>query len=503
MNTHMNPLGFLRYERSSAPKQAINERITHFHEFESLHPLPILYQQAERCMSCGTPFCMSGCPLGNYIPDWNALVHAGEQSGDHAWQEALVQLHATNNFPEFTGRTCPAPCENACVLAINSSAVTIKSIENSIVEYGWEHGWIRPEPPRIRTGKRVAIVGSGPAGLAAAQQLNRAGHSVTIFEKDDRAGGLLRYGIPNFKMERAVIDRRITQLIAEGIEIRTGICVGKDYSAQELLKHYSAVVLTIGAPQARDMQVEGRNLSGIHYAMDYLTEQNRRDCGDNITGIDVRGKHVVIIGGGDTASDCIGTARRQGAEKITQITHSKLPDTPDPTRPWPHVPIMLMTTSSQEEGCKREYYVVVKRFLAGTGKKAKNVAAIECVRVDIQRTADGKRIFVERENETFLLPAERVFLAMGYTGVEQSLPEQLECQLTTSGTLHVQTNGMTTREGVFACGDAVRGASLVVWAIADGRSIAKSVDEYLMGSSLLPDPIHQGEIMGSVMTLAV
>jgi glutamate synthase (NADPH/NADH) small chain len=497
----MNPLGFLTYPRINAPKQDPQERIAHSQEFETLHPLPILHQQAERCMSCGTPFCMAGCPLGNFIPDWNQLVYQSTTDGEYAWREALDQLHATNNFPEFTGRTCPAPCENACVLAINDSSVTIKSIENTIIEHGWEKGWIHPHKPTVSTGKRVAVVGSGPAGLACAQQLIRVGHAVTVFEKDDRIGGLLRYGIPNFKMDRHVIDRRIQQLREEGIMFRTGVCVGRDYAVQELHKHYDAIVLTVGAPQARNIVAEGRELHGIHFAMEYLTEQNRRDCGDTVKGIDVRNKHVVIIGGGDTGSDCLGTALRHGARSVTQMTHSKLPDVPHPSRPWPHVPVMLTLTTSQEEGGAQEYCMVVKRFIGGKGKHSGSVSAIECAHVDVQYTSAGHRVFVEREGENRIVPADIVLLAVGFTGVEYSLAHQLGCTLNAHGTFEINAEGMTTRDGVFATGDAVRGASLVVWAIADGRSIARSVDEYLMGSSSLPDPLRQGHIIGSKETV--
>jgi glutamate synthase (NADPH/NADH) small chain len=480
------PTGFLEYDRRAPDKAPIHERVKHFGEFETLLPVVDLQTQGARCMDCGTPFCMAGCPLGNLIPEWNDLVYKDD------WRVALDQLHATNNFPEFTGRTCPAPCESACVLGINAPAVTIKSIENALVERGWQEGWIHPEPPTHRTGKRVAIVGSGPAGLAAAQQLNRAGHLVTVFERDDRVGGLLVYGIPNFKLEKNAVERRVNQLRAEGIEFRTSVNVGVDVTVSDLKRSFDAVVLAIGSTVPRDVPVEGRTLSGVVTAMEYLTQQNRIDCGDAIADeerISAHGKHVVVIGGGDTASDCIGTANRQGAASVTQLDiHGRGLELAGDGNPWwPLVPLVFTESSSQEEGCKRLFTVVTQRFVDdGFG----NVKALEAVKVGRSLRREERLNVQSIKGEKLRIPTDLVLLAVGFSYPEYPLLGKLGVETTKSGTVAVSKRFATSQQGVFAAGDCTRGASLVVWAIAEGRNVARSVDEYLMGESSLPAPLE-------------
>lgn len=492
------PTGFLEFERKTAPKQSADERKKHFGEFEYTLPVQQAQEQGARCMDCGTPFCTSGCPLGNLIPTWNDLVYRND------WREAIDQLHATNNFPEFTGRTCPAPCESSCVLAINAPAVTIKSIENAIVDRAFAEGWIQPEPPAFRTGKRVAIVGSGPAGLAAAQQLNRAGHSVTVFEKSDRLGGLLLYGIPNFKLAKSVVERRIEQLRAEGIKFQTNTDVGTKFPAWRLQREFDAVVLAIGSSVERDVPLEGRELEGISPAMEYLTQQNRVDCGETISPEDritAEGKNVVVIGGGDTGADCIGTANRQGAKSVTQFDiHLRPPEAGEINVMWPHVPAVLMETTSHEEGCERMFTMVTQRFV---GDAKGNVVAIEAARLNRKARAEERAAPHLIKGDKVLIPADLVLIAVGFSYPEYQLLRQLEVETTKTGKVAVRTGGFTSQPGIFAAGDCTRGASLVVWAIAEGRSIARSVDEYLMGESVLPDPLRDTVVIDHDAILTV
>jgi glutamate synthase (NADPH/NADH) small chain len=476
--------GFLEFRRAKQPYRPVAERLRDYRQVMRAFGDDDLKQQAARCMDCGIPFCHQGCPLGNLIPDWNDLVYRGH------WAEAIERLHATNNFPEFTGTLCPAPCEGACVLGINSDPVTIKAVELAIVDHAFQQGWIRPEPPARETGKKVAIVGSGPAGLAAAQQLRRAGHAVTLFERDDRIGGLMRYGIPEFKMEKKVLDRRLEQMKAEGVVFRTGVHIGVNAAVEELRAGYDAIVLTGGACAARDLPVPGRELKGVHLAMEYLGQQNRLCEGDKIPAdkrIDARGKHVIIIGGGDTGADCLGTAHRQGAVSVHSLEiMPRPPETRASDNPWPQWPVIYRVASAHEEGGERVYAVSTKRFL---GDDQGNVKAIELVRVELQRSG-GRMVFNEIPDSTFSLPAERVFLAMGFTGPEKpGMIEQLGVKLTDRGNVWRDENWMTSVAGVFTAGDMQHGQSLIVWAIAEGRSAARGVDRYLMGVSDLPAPL--------------
>jgi glutamate synthase (NADPH/NADH) small chain len=458
---------FLTEPRETAPRRAPAERVRDWNEIYLPFPDGSLRRQASRCMDCGVPFCHSGCPLTNLIPDWNEMVREGK------WREAVRLLHATNNFPEFTGRVCPAPCEAACVLGINTPAVTIKQIEKTIIDRAFEEGFVPPEPPSVRTGKRVAVVGSGPAGLAAAQQLARAGHSVTVFEKADRIGGLLRYGIPNFKMEKRLIDRRLEQMRAEGVEFRTGVHVGVNVPAEELRAGHDAVLLAGGAEQPRDLRVAGRDLAGIHFAMEYLPQQNRRCEDDEVPGqILATGEHVVIIGGGDTGADCLGTCHRQGALSVTQF--ELLPQPPEersPSTPWPLWPMQLRTEGAHEEGGRRDWSVSTVAF---TGDRNGRVRQLHAVRVDAKlHPVPGTEFSVE---------AGLVLLAMGFTGpVKRGLVEQLAVDLDARGNVATDTNHMSSVPGVFAAGDMRRGQSLVVWAIAEGRRAAAAIDRYLAG----------------------
>ena len=427
-------------------------------------------------MDCGVPFCHTGCPLTNLIPDWNDLVYRGR------WREAIRQLHATNNFPEFTGRICPAPCEAACVLGINELPVTIKQIEKTIVDRAFEEGYIKPEPPEIRTGKRVAVVGSGPAGLAAAQQLARAGHSVTVFEKNDRIGGLLRYGIPNFKMEKHLIDRRLEQMRAEGVKFQTNAHVGVSIPAEDLRKEFAAVLLSGGAEWPRDLPVPGRELKGVHFAMDFLPQQNHRNEGDTVPeaqAILATGKRVVIIGGGDTGADCLGTSHRQQALSVTQFELLPKPgDTRSPTTPWPQWPMQLRVESAHEEGGIRDWSVSTVKF---TGDGNGNVRQLHAIRV-----GPAPR-FEPLPGTEFTLDADLVLLAMGFLGpVRNGLIDQLGVKLDKRGNVETNENHMSSVPGVFAAGDMRRGQSLVVWAIAEGRKAARGIDLYLMGESRLP-----------------
>jgi glutamate synthase (NADPH) small chain len=460
--------GFMDYQRELPQRRPVAERVNDWFEIYQDFPLEKVQQQGARCMDCGIPFCHTGCPLTNIIPDWNDLVYKGN------WQQAVRVLHATNNFPEFTGRICPAPCEAACVLGISEPPVTIKVIERSIIDYAYEHGWIGPEVPPIRTGKRVAAIGSGPAGLAAAQQLARAGHWVTVFEKADRIGGLLRYGIPDFKMEKHWIDRRLQQMSGEGVEFVTNAHVGVTHSIEDLRRDYNAIVLAMGAEYPRELRVPGRELTGIHFAMDFLPQQNKRGAGDDVPDqILATGKHVIIIGGGDTGADCLGTSHRQKAASVHQFEIMPMPPADRAaSTPWPLWPLQLRTESSHEEGGQRKWAVATTGF---TGDSAGNVKQLRGIRV-----GPAPR-FEPVAGSEFTLDADLVLLAMGFTGpVQAGLIEQLGIQLDARGNIQAnEQDYQTSVPGVFTAGDARRGQSLVVWAIAEGRKAAASVDEYL------------------------
>ena len=472
--------GFLELDREDRHYAPTAERLTHYNEFVIPLPEDKLKAQASRCMNCGIPYCHTGCPVNNIIPDWNHLVYEGD------WRNALEVLHSTNNFPEFTGRICPAPCEAACTLNIDDAPVTIKSIECAIVDKGWEEGWITPLPPAKRTGKTVAVVGSGPAGMAAAQQLARAGHSVTLFEKQDRMGGLLRYGIPDFKMEKHLINRRLIQMQAEGVQLRTSTEIGVHVSVDSLLENFDAVVLAGGAEQPRLLEVPGYELPGVRPAMEFLTQQNKRVAGDEEVraaprgSILATGKHVIVIGGGDTGSDCVGTSNRQGAASVTQIEiMPRPPEKEDKALTWPDWPLKLRTSSSHEEGVERDWSILAKRVV-GTGGK---VEGLECVRVE---WVDGR--MQEMPGSTFTLKADLILLAMGFTGpIKAGLLDQARVAFDPRGNVQADTDSYaTSRERVWACGDMRRGQSLVVWAIREGRQCARSVDLALMGETQLP-----------------
>jgi glutamate synthase (NADPH/NADH) small chain len=479
------PTGFLEIERKDRPYEKVEARLKHWREFVLPLPPAEVSRQGARCMDCGIPFCHNGCPVNNLIPDWNELVRRDR------WQDALEVLHSTNNFPEFTGRICPAPCEASCTLNIDDNPVTIKSIECSIVDRGWDEGWIAPLMPAKKTGKRVAVVGSGPAGMACAQQLARAGHAVTLFEKADRIGGLLRYGIPDFKMEKRHIDRRMRQMEAEGVEFRTGVEVGATLSVKSLLEGYDAVALTGGAEWPRDLEVPGRELSGIHFAMDFLTQQNKRVAGDDEARaapkgtLTAKGKHVVVIGGGDTGSDCVGTSNRQGAASVTQLeVMPQPPERENKALTWPDWPLKMRTSSSHEEGVGRDFAVLTKRAVGKDGK----LAALECVRIDWVKGADGRMAMKEVEGSKFELKADLVLLAMGFLGPRRSgMVEQSGVTLDPRGNILANVQDYKTSvPKLFAAGDMRRGQSLVVWAIREGRQCARSIDESLMGATTLP-----------------
>jgi glutamate synthase (NADPH/NADH) small chain len=485
--------GFMEFQPLREAAEAPRERVRHYREF--LHHLTDEETkiQGARCMDCGIPFCMTGCPVNNIIPDWNDLVYRQD------WQNALDTLHSTNNFPEFTGRICPAPCEEACTLRINADPVGIKSIEHAIVDKGWNMGWIRPQPSAHRTGKQVAIVGSGPAGLACAQQLARAGHEVTVFEKNDRIGGLLRYGIPDFKMEKSHIDRRLEQMQAEGIIFRTGVFVGitrpgkgvNDWASEViapewLLEEFDAVVLTGGAEQPRDLPIPGRELEGIHFAMEFLPLQNKRVAGDKgVKDLWAKDKHVIVIGGGDTGSDCIGTSNRHGAQSITQFELLPMPPDVESNPVWPYWPTRLRTSSSQEEGAKRDWSVATKEFIGGEGEMRGKVKALKAVHLQWK---DGK--MSEVPGSEFTLPADLVLLAMGFVSPVPAVLDAFRVEKDARGNAKATTDGTgcynTSMAKVFAAGDMRRGQSLVVWAIREGRQCARAVDEFMMGESLLP-----------------
>ena len=473
-----DPRGFLKAGRELPERRPVDVRISDWKEVYQEFANERLQTQAGRCMDCGIPFCHNGCPLGNLIPEWNDLVWRDD------WRLASERLHATNNFPEFTGRLCPAPCETSCVLGINSDPVTIKQVEVSIIDRAWESGWVTPAPPERSTGKAIAVVGSGPAGLAAAQQLARAGHTVAVFERADRIGGLLRYGIPEFKMEKAHLDRRLRQMSQEGVKFRPGVEVGVDITVSDLRKRYDAVVLAIGATRWRELPVPGRELSGVHQAMEYLPGANRVQEGDlEEAPIDAAGKHVVIIGGGDTGADCLGTALRQGAASVTQLEIMPTPPEARPTdQPWPTYPMIFRVSSAHEEGGDRVFAVSTERFVGEGGK-------VTALRLSDVEMVDGQ--FVPVEGTTREIPADLVFLAMGFTGPEpEGLVADLGLPITERGSLARDDDYATALDGVFVAGDAGRGQSLIVWAIAEGRAAAASVDRYLTGDTNLPSPIR-------------
>jgi glutamate synthase (NADPH/NADH) small chain len=479
------PTGFLEIDRQDRPYDKPEIRSRSWSEFVKALPEAENRKQAARCMDCGIPFCHDGCPVNNLIPDWNNLVYREQ------WQAALKTLHSTNNFPEFTGRICPAPCEASCTLNIDDNPVTIKTIECAIVDRGWQEGWIEPAVTARRTGKPVAVVGSGPAGLACAQQLARAGHSVTVFEKADRIGGLLRYGIPDFKMEKHLIDRRVAQMEAEGVTFRTEVEVGLDISMTALLNEFEAIAMTGGAEQPRDLEVPGRELDGIHFAMDFLPQQNKRNAGDSEEraaphgAITADGRHVVVIGGGDTGSDCIGTSVRQGAASITQLEIlPRPPERENKALTWPDWPMKLRTSSSQEEGCERDWSVLTKRALGRDGR----IERLECVRIDWLKGPDGRFVMQEIADSHFTLTADLVLLSMGFLGPRQpGMVEQSGVELDPRGNVRANTvDYHTSVAKIFAAGDMRRGQSLVVWAIREGRQCARAIDEFLMGASQLP-----------------
>jgi glutamate synthase (NADPH/NADH) small chain len=473
-----NPTGFLKIERQDRGYAPPEERLRHWKEFVKPLAERDVEKQAERCMDCGIPFCHSGCPVNNLIPDWNDLVQRDE------WEDAIERLHRTNSFPEFTGRVCPAPCEAACTLNLTDSPVTIKTIECEIVDRAWKEGWVRPQIAARGTGRRVAVIGSGPAGLACAQQLARAGHAPTVFEKSDRIGGLLRYGIPDFKMEKHLIDRRIKQMEAEGVIFRTSIHIGKDVSVQRLLDDYEILVLAGGAELPRDLDVPGRELDGVHFAMDFLTQQNKRVAGDDEKTaapqgtITAKDKHVVVIGGGDTGSDCIGTSNRHGAASVTQL--EILPEPPareNKALTWPNWPLKLRTSSSHEEGCDRDFSVLTQRFIGENGK----VTALQCARGEMVRGEDGRMDIQVVSGSEFELKADLVLFAMGFLGpVQDGMIQQSGVELDPRSNVKAAFGDyQSSNPRIFACGDMRRGQSLVVWAIREGRDCAAAVDRYL------------------------
>jgi glutamate synthase (NADPH) small chain len=485
--------GFMEYERLEEGYEPVEARLRNYKEFVIGLNVEQAKQQGARCMDCGTPFCNSGCPVNNIIPDFNDLVYRG---GDADWKSAIAVLHSTNNFPEFTGRICPAPCEAACTLNVNDDAVGIKSIEHAIIDRAWAEGWVTPRPSKVKTGKTVAIVGSGPAGLAAAQQLARVGHSVTVFEKNDRVGGLLRYGIPDFKMEKSHIDRRVQQMEAEGVVFRTGVMVAhlpegskvtnwaKDViTADELTEQFDAVLLAGGAEQSRDLPVPGRDLAGVHFAMEFLPQQNKVNAGDKLKGqLRADGKHVIVIGGGDTGSDCVGTSNRHGAKSVTQFElMPQPPEVEDRPMTWPYWPIKLRSSSSHEEGCEREFAIATKEFLGEKGK----VTGVKTVRVE---WVNGKAVEVPGSEQ--ILKADLVLLAMGFVSPVAAIVDAFGVAKDARGNAKATTefNGgyKTNAAKVFAAGDMRRGQSLVVWAIREGRQAARAVDEFLTGDSALP-----------------
>ncbi|MEY3577670.1 MAG: hypothetical protein RL394_1255 [Bacteroidota bacterium] len=485
------PTGFLEYTRVSPSKTAASERVQHFNEFVKPFEPKELNKQAARCMNCGVPFCHSGCPLGNIIPEFNDAVYR------ESWQEAYEILSSTNNFPEFTGRICPAPCESSCVLGINQPPVSIEEIEKHIIEIAFDKGYVKPKVPILRTGKKIAVIGSGPAGLAAAAQLNQAGHHVTVFERDEKPGGLLRYGIPDFKLEKNIIDRRITLMEEEGIVFKCNANVGVNVSINDLTRDYNALVLAGGSTIPRDLPIPGRELNGVHYAMHFLKQQNKLVAGSdplaqkNIESnvldhlLSAKGKHVVVIGGGDTGSDCVGTSNRQGAASITQFElMPKPPESRTPIMPWPTYPMVLKTTTSHEEGCERQWAVATKEFI---GDEKGNLKALKTVELE-WKSEDGRPSkFTERTGSEKIIPCELVLLAMGFVAPQKTgMLDTLDIELDERGNVRATEREFKTNIGkIFACGDMRRGQSLVVWAISEGRECARKVDEFLMGVSFL------------------
>jgi glutamate synthase (NADPH/NADH) small chain len=485
--------GFMEFARVEEPHESREARKKHYREFILRLSDQAAGVQGARCMDCGIPFCMSGCPVNNIIPDWNDLVYRQD------WKGAIEVLHSTNNFPEFTGRVCPAPCEEACVLRINADPVGIKSIEHAIIDKAWEEGWVRPQPPRARSGKKVAVVGSGPAGLACAQQLARAGHDVTVLEKSDRIGGLLRYGIPDFKLEKGVIDRRLEQMREEGVKFRSGVLVGgkalprgvgndarETVAPKALLEQFDAVVLAGGSELPRDLPIPGRELDGVHFAMEFLPLQNKRVAGDqSVRELWASNKHVVVIGGGDTGSDCVGTSNRHGARSVTQFELLPMPPEVERNPVWPYWPVRLRTSSSHEEGVERDWSVATKAFLEGEGDAKGKIKGLKAVRLEWK---DGKPS--EVPGSEFVIPADLVLLAMGFVSPVQSLLEEFGVEKDARGNARADTEGprsyATSVPKVFSAGDMRRGQSLVVWAIREGRQCARAVDEFLMGFSELP-----------------
>jgi glutamate synthase (NADPH/NADH) small chain len=470
-----DPRGFLNIERQTPTPRPLHQRIKDYKELYQPMPAESIRSQASRCMDCGVPFCNAGCPLGNQIPDWNDLLHRDR------WAESLKALHSTNNFPEFTGKTCPAPCEAACVLAIAGAPVTIKNIELAIVEKGWESGWIEPRPPERETGRSVGIIGSGPAGLAAAQQLRRAGHEVTVYERDDRLGGLLTYGIPDFKMAKYHVERRLRQMEAEGVRFVVNAEVGRNVDVDELRERHHALLLTVGATRPRDLAIPGRHLKGVELAMPFLVQQNRRGFGESFNGdaILATGKNVLIIGGGDTASDCLGTCHRQQARSVLQLDYNpRPPENENPETPWPLWPKILRVTPAHEEGGRRDWQIKTKAFV---GDEHGRVRQLTAVRVQQYFDEAGERQFEEIHGSELAFPCELVLLAIGFSGPEPDLPSQLGLGLNENGAIGCDSQYMTSVPGIFAAGDCRRGQSLVVWAIAEGREAARSIDQYLTG----------------------
>ena len=476
------PTGFIEFNRKPPQRRSIEDRLKDSKEFYHNWSEQEARDQGSRCMNCAVPFCHVGCPLGNLIPEWNHLVYTNQ------WESALERLHSTNNFPEFTGRICPAPCEPSCVLSINQDPVTIEYIEKAIVDRGFNEGWIKPVIPKNRTGKTVAVGGSGPAGLAASQQLNRAGHTVTLFERSDKIGGLLRYGIPDFKLEKDIIERRINIMSEEGVIFKTGIEIGKDIQLHELTNDFDAVCLTIGAGEPRELPVSGRDLDGVHYAMDYLTQQNRRVSGENIArrySITAKDKKVIILGGGDTGADCLGTAHRQGADSVYQLELLSEPPTNRRTdNPWPQWPQILRTSPAHEEGGLRDYSILTKSLSGSNGK----VEKLNAIRVEWGDPDDsGRPVMKEMPGTEFSIDVDLVLLAMGFVHPEhKGLVENSSLELDARGNIKTDSERSTSVPGIFAAGDSTRGASLVVWAIAEGRQAAYGIDKYLMGHSNLP-----------------
>ncbi len=476
-----DPKGFMKYTAQPHPYRSVEERVKDYKEVTTLRDEAVSMEQGTRCMDCGIPFCHWACPLSNLVPEWNDLLRRGE------WEKAIERLHSTNNFPEFTGRLCPAPCEGSCTLGINNDPVTIEANELAIIEHAYKHGFVKPKPPAIRTGKKVAVVGSGPSGLAVAAQLNKVGHDVTVYEKADKIGGLMRYGIPHFKMEKWVIDRRLDILKTEGIHFIPNTEVGKDISADELLNKYDAICLSGGSRDPRDLPIEGRDLKGVHFALDFLSQSNRRSEGEKIEEEEIlaTGKNVIVIGGGDTGSDCVGTSNRQGAKSVTQLEILPKPDEKrKDSNPWPQYPFVLKTTSSHKEGCERMWNILTKRFVGENG----HVKKLECVKVEWLPNPDGGRpIMKEVQGSEFTLDADLVVLAMGFLHpVHEGLLDALGVEYDARGNVLTKGNYDTSVEKVFSAGDMRRGQSLIVWAISEGRNAASEIDRYLMGETELP-----------------